>query len=514
MVPAVDRLFSDADVEPATYGVGELTRVVAGMVARAFPAEVWVRGVVANRSDSTRDGGRSKVVFFDLVDPGQDRHRPGASLKVVLFDKERQRVNAQIVRDAGGAIRIDDGTEVRIRGRLALHEPRSQLQVVMSAIDPAFTLGRLAADREALLKRLDAEGLLARNRTLALPRVPLRVALVTSAGSAAHADFAHELERSGFRWDLTVLSCRVQGDGAVGSVTDRLVQASVTGFDVVALVRGGGARTELAVFDHEDIARAIAASAVPVVTGIGHEVDRSVADEVAHLAHKTPTACAAALVERVAGFVADAERTWASVAATAARRLVTEHSLLRGHAGAVGRATATGLAVQGERLAHLSRSLERAAASATVRADGALAQRATRVGVLAAGSLEHAHRRVSTSSSGIRAARTQLALADARLDAVAAVVSAADPARALSRGWSVTRTAAGHVVRSPADVGPGQELITQLAGGTVHSVVSGTRTDVDVDVGPQRPDPSPRDPSGATPAEPADIADTAQEGLR
>ena len=127
--------------------------------------------------------------------------------------------------------------------------------------------------------------------------MPLRVGLVTSSGSAAEADFVDELRRSGFAFDVVRVDARVQGPDAAFDIVAGIERAVADGAEVIALVRGGGARTDLAAFDDERIARAIATCPVPVLTGIGHEVDRSVADEVAHTAHKTPDglrACARA----------------------------------------------------------------------------------------------------------------------------------------------------------------------------------------------------------------------------
>ena len=124
----------------------------------------------------------------------------------------------------------------------------------MLSIDTAYTLGRLAEAREVLLRTLQAEGLLRRQAGLALPPVPMRVGLVTSDGSAAAHDFLRTLEASGHAWSITVFDTRVQGPTAERSILDALGTACVNdGFDVVCLVRGGGARTDLAVFDREAV---------------------------------------------------------------------------------------------------------------------------------------------------------------------------------------------------------------------------------------------------------------------
>ena len=300
----------------------------------------------------------------------------------------------------------------------------------MTSIDPAYTLGRLAADRERLLRQLAAEGLLARNARLMVPAVPLRIGLITSGGSAAQHDFLHELQQCGIGFTVIAADTRMQGSGAVEGVVAALAALTAQGVDLVAIVRGGGARTDLAAFDHELLVRAIAGASVPVWTGIGHEIDSSLADEVAHSAFKTPTACAAAIVDRVAGFLVALDQRWAAVAALAHQRL--------DHADTV-------LVLRGQRLRHETAAALRFADER----------------------LEEALRRTR------RAADQALRAAERSLEAKASLVAALDPIRTLARGWSITRTASGTLVRDPSDAPAGSSLVTTVASGTIRSQVEG-----------------------------------------
>ena len=169
----------------------------------------------------------------------------------------------------------------------------------MDQIDPSFTLGQLAVERERLLKQLFDEGLLEKNGLLQVPYVPLRVGLVTSIGSAAHADFITEISNSGFGFTVLEYDSRVQGENAAAEIVLGLEVLSSHNPDVIVLIRGGGSTADLSIFDSEIVARTIAELNLPVFTGIGHEIDRSVADEVAHSSFKTPTSCANALVNYV-----------------------------------------------------------------------------------------------------------------------------------------------------------------------------------------------------------------------
>ncbi len=199
--------------------------------------------------------------------------------------------------------------KVRIFGQLDFYAPTGRLGLKMAGIDPRFTLGELSQARDQVVRALVASGLFDANRARRLSPIPLRVGVVASVGSAAWHDFRDELDRSGFGFDLAVCDTRVQGEWAVPMVAAAIRTLTRRGdLDCVVVIRGGGARNELATFDAESIAVAIATSPVPVLTGLGHEVDRSVADEVAHTALKTPTACAGALIDAVHDYLAATER--------------------------------------------------------------------------------------------------------------------------------------------------------------------------------------------------------------
>jgi exodeoxyribonuclease VII large subunit len=410
----------EPDPDP-TLRVSELLTAVNVALDVCFPDEVWVRGEI-----SSLNRARSGHVYFELVEPGPAGAPPVARIAVTLFATDRASVNATLRRVRG--VRMTDGVEIRLRGRLGVYGAQGRLQLRMSAIDPDYTLGRLASERERLLLALAADGLLERNRQVPFPARPRRIGLVTSAGSAAEADFLHELEQSGLGFDVVAVDAAVQGRDAERAVAGALARLVALDVEVVAIVRGGGARTDLAAFDGDRLARAIASSAAPVVTGIGHEVDTSVADQVAHTACKTPTACAAMLVARTSAFHADVDTLWRAIEGRTERVLEDER----------------------RRLGRAEQSATRIASTALATATDRLDDRARRLG---------------------HAAPRSLAPAGLRLDALEARVGALDPARALARGWSITRTSSGELVRDPAQVRPGDGLVTTLASGVVTSVV-------------------------------------------
>ena len=240
-----------------TYTVAELTRTIARAISLALPEEIWVQGEIRDLNRAS-----SGHVYFTLMDSNSE-DSPQAVLPVTLFASDKVAVNRVLQRS--GAVRMTDGVEVRIRGQVSHYAARGTVQLRMTWIDTEYTLGQLAAERDRLIKSLEKRGLLHKNRAIPLPLVPLRIGLVTSAGSAAAADFTDELDRSGYAWQLQLHDARVQGIDAVGDVVRGIATLAEQGVDAIAVVRGGGAQTDLAAFDSEEIAVAIANCAVPVL---------------------------------------------------------------------------------------------------------------------------------------------------------------------------------------------------------------------------------------------------------
>jgi exodeoxyribonuclease VII large subunit len=315
-----------------------------------------------------------------------------------------------------------------------------------------FTAGALAANRERVLRQLEAEGLLRANAAHALSEVPLRIGLVTSAESAAYHDFLEELDASGFAFRVGVCDVRVQGANASRRILWALRRLAniAPAFDAVVIVRGGGSRADLAPFDSNDVARAIAAMPVPVLTGIGHEIDRSVADEVAHTASKTPTACAQVLVERVAEFVYRLDDVSRGVVHNARSICTLALRELRDGARRARRGPPVALARE---LAVVERHRGRAE------------ELGTRTVKQAAALLDGDER--TLASAGGRLARAE----GRRLDAVEARLRALDPTRVLERGYTITRDRDGRVVKRAAPLSTGDRLVTEFADGTAASVV-------------------------------------------
>lgn len=426
-----------------TYSVSEVAEAVNGALRSRFFDGLWVRGEIQGYSV------RGPHAYFRLVEDGDEGK---AVLNVQFFAPAQNRLRPVLAKHR---LRLADGLKVRIFGHLDFFAGSGQLGLKMSGIDPRFTLGDLAQQRTEVVRRLVASGLYDANRRLALPVAPLRVGVVASLDSAAWADFRHELESSEIGFQVRVANVRVQGEWAVEEISAALVAfGRRPDLDVIVVIRGGGARSELATFDHEQIATAIATSALPVFTGLGHETDSAVADEVAHRSLKTPTACAAALVETVQAFRARSELAWQAIERTVTR--------------SVERAD--------QRLADAARRIQQRTVAAVERAGERLDQRTHRLGRGVQRSVELAERTMTVASAALGRVPARLVGEDRLLDGVEARVRLLDPVNTLARGWSITRTADGRIVRDASVLAAGQRIVTTFAAGSAISTVEETIT--------------------------------------
>lgn len=434
---AFDLDFDDG-TEP-TYSVAELADAVNGALRRQFGDGVWVRGEIQGYGEK---GGHA---YFRLVESNDDRK---AVLDVSFFANVRMRIRPILQKHR---LRLADGIKVRIFGVLDYYAANGRLSLKMAGIDPRYTLGEMAGQRDEVIRRLVAGGHYDANRRHRVAPVPLRIGLITSRDSAAWHDFMHELKQSGHGFGVRVVDVRVQGDLAAEMITAGINELSRRNdVDVIVMIRGGGSRTELAIFDAESIAVAIAAAPVPVFTGLGHEIDRSVADEVAHTAYKTPTACAVAIVERVTSFSERAEQTWSTIQQRTDRLLDgASHGLL-----------------------DTARRIEQRTIGAVERAGQRLSDRSVRTASLAQRALNRADSGLNRSQEGLGRRPLQFAAQqELTLDQIAARVRSLDPVHTLARGWSLTRGADGHLIRSAHDLGIGDVVLTTFADGQARSLI-------------------------------------------
>lgn len=345
---------------------------------------------------------------------------------------------------------IVDGDLVVVLGRLSLDGAR--VTVRFTATDIRRTgVAAAEVERERVRRALERDGLLSPTRKRRLPRVPRRIALVTSAGSAAEADVlaAARLRHPGIR--MTVVPAQVQGEGAARSVVEALGRAAaVQGCDVVLLCRGGGSAADLSVFDDEALARAIMRCPVPVVTGIGHETDTTLADCVADFRALTPTAAAVAAVPMRTELEEELRRHRERLEAGMLRRLERERS----------------------RVQRASSGIAQAVTVRTERARRALDRQESQLWAAPRARITNARRVIERMKADLHARMTQMIeQRRVRRDVAAAQLAALGPAAILGRGYGIARSHTGEVLGSAALFVAGSPFILELVDGEVEALV-------------------------------------------
>jgi len=467
VVPAASRRASatpagalvGTDGRSSVLSISELYGEVENALAAVFPRgrQLWVQGEIHSIADQT---GRTGHCYIDLVDPDALGDRQAPVLRVKCWRGTWGPLRALL---AGEGIELQVGMTVVLRGNLDFYRPRAEVGFILAEMDVTSLLGRLAAQRAALIRDLTKEGLMERNGSLAVPPLPLRVGLVASPDTEGYRDFLGQLTGSGYAFDVVVSPTPVQGPEAPGGIARALALLATRGagrLDVIVVVRGGGSKADLVAFDSEVVARAIATSPVPVWTGIGHTGDESVADLVANRSCITPTACGRDLVLR-------ARSWWEDSVASRVERIIGITSQVVD--GASERLSATRVRISGMARLIVDRELERTwgcADQVARNADRLLAGAEQASGSQAQRVAPMAVRHVDKAASAIAAWRHLLA--------------AYDVDRQLARGYTLNFDERGRIVRSVGSLAPGSILATRFFDGTARSVVTSvTRTDGD-----------------------------------
>ncbi len=433
------------------WTVSELTAKIRDLLAKNF-TDITVQGEISNCREA-----QSGHIYFTLKD---DR----AQVRCVFF-KQQQR---------GIKFRPEDGLQMTVRGSLSVYETRGEYQIYVENLEP-IGLGALQLAFEQLKKRLEAEGLFDPARKKPLPLLPSRIGIITSPRGAAVRDVVRILTRRFPNVHLTVYPVRVQGEGSAGEIVKALKFFNARKLvDVVIVARGGGSMEDLWAFNEEIVARAIFASEIPVISGVGHETDFTIADFVADVRASTPSAAAELVVQTRAQFdkhIADLRETLAGLfryRLLELSRRVHELSARRGF-----RRPLDLLRQQRQRAdemtSRLALGLRARLEQSRKRFTAAHLRIATfdfRVKI-AAFRLRLERR---TAELGVRIERLLRAKRD-RLEKLSLQLQERSPLRVLERGYAIATDAAGNLLRDAAQVALGDTVAIQLHRGRLSTEV-------------------------------------------
>jgi exodeoxyribonuclease VII large subunit len=423
------------DVTRDIYSVARLASEVRAVLDGSFPL-LWVQGELSNLAQPA-----SGHIYFTLKDAA-------AQVRCAMFRPKRMLLS----------FRPTNGQEVLVRARVSLFEPRGDFQLIVEYMEPGGE-GALRLEFERLKRKLAAEGLFDETRKRPIPDFPRQVGLITSPSGAALRDLLAVLKRRFAALPVVIYPAQVQGEAAPASLIAALASANARAeCDVLILARGGGSLEDLSAFNDETLARAIRASAIPVVTGVGHEIDISIADLVADRRAATPSAAAELVApsgehlrHRLAALVGRLDAAHARRRVAAAQRL---NALVR-HLALLH--PAARLEQRAQRLDQLEQRLVSLLSNRLAQARARLRPAAARLSLASPGRrLERIESAVAALEQRLMRARARLAeTRRERLMRAVAGLEARSPLATIARGYAiVTRLPEGEIVRAPEQAPP------------------------------------------------------------
>ena len=406
------------------YTLRQLNIMVRDAIETHLPDEYWVE---AELSECREHSGHC---YMELIEKDDRTNTPVARASAKCWRQTWQLVQPHFERTTGQPLRA--GMKVLLKVYAQFHEAYG-FSWIVSDIDPTYTLGDMARRRQEIIRQLKEEGVFDLQRELTLPLFAQRIAVISAAGAAGYGDFCRQLEDNdyGFRFSVRLFPAIMQGEQVEQSVVNALnsIYEHVSDYDVVCILRGGGATADLSGFDTLLLAENVAQFPLPVITGIGHERDESILDMVSHTRVKTPTAAAVLLIDHLKRVLERIEEAEAAISRNITERIRYQQQ----HIGQL----ATLIPATAKRIISDSR-----------------------------------HRIEMLQQALPMAIERRLTNQKHRLDSLTLTLQGFDPQILLSRGYSITLKD-GRAIRDPQQLKAGDEIETRVEKGTIKSTVKG-----------------------------------------
>lgn len=437
-------MVKNKDMGETAISLVEFNRRIGGLLHDASVQRCWV---VAETSDVRQSGGHC---YLELVQKDAQTGQTLARMRGIVWASVYARLRCEFERATGQP--FASGMNVMVEVSANFHEQYG-LSVVITGINPTYTLGDMARQRLEILNRLRSEGIIDMNKQLPWADVAQRVAVISAAGAAGYGDFMNQLHNnpSGIKFYTCLFPAVMQGQSTVTSVIAALERINdyADFFDCVVIIRGGGSTSDLNSFDNYDLAANVAQFPLPVICGIGHDRDNTVVDSVASVRVKTPTAAAEWLLDRAQSALDHVNALTDMVVDSATQML----------SGAR------------QQLAYFTSGIPLMADNIVVRHRARLQQIAAAIPVVAARRIDSAGKDLAFASQRVAmAARQCVANERQRVTGLEKQVELLSPDRVLRRGYSLTLRD-GHVVTSASSLRAGDSLVTRFADGERTSVV-------------------------------------------
>jgi exodeoxyribonuclease VII large subunit len=287
----------------------DLQLIIRDSLYIALPEMYWVVAEISELKENS-----SGHCYLELIEKHPDENNVRARIKAIIWSKRYRFIRSLFENITGESIR--EGQKVLVKAKIEYHEIYG-LSLVITDIDPAFTVGEQAMKRQLIISKLEQEGVFTMNRDLDFPFFPQNIAIISSKNAAGYSDFINHLTGNsyGYTFYTVLFDSAMQGSDTEKGIIDALNKIADNShlFDCVVIIRGGGSQTDLSWFDNYNIAYHVTQFPLPVITGIGHDKDMSVTDMVANKALKTPTATAEFIVDRIAEAEGNLRDTWLTI---------------------------------------------------------------------------------------------------------------------------------------------------------------------------------------------------------
>ena len=406
------------------YTLRQLNLMVRDAIEMHLPDEYWVE---AELSECRENSGHC---YIELIEKDERSNTPVARASAKCWRQTWQMVKPYFERTTGQPLRA--GMKILVKVYAQFHEAYG-FSWIISDIDPTYTLGDMARKRQEIIRQLKEEGVFDLQRELRIPTFAKRIAVISAQNAAGYGDFCRQLEDNdyGFRFEMTLYPAIMQGEQVEQSVINALnsIYERIHDYDVVCILRGGGATADLSGFDTLALAENVAQFPLPIITGIGHDRDESILDMVANTKVKTPTAAAALLIDNLLRIL--------------------------------------------ERLDDASQRISNAVNQRISSQKIKIASMTSLIPTLALRMVGDQRHRIEMMQNRLPIAiERRLTSQKHLLESLSLKLQGFDPQLLLSRGYSITLKD-GRAVRDPKQLKPGDEIETRLEKGTIKSTVKG-----------------------------------------
>ena len=400
----------------------QLNLMVKDAIEMQLPDEYWVEAELA---ECRERGGHC---YLELIEKEDTTNTPVAKASAKCWRQTWQMIQPYFERTTGQALRT--GMKVLLKVYAQFHEAYG-FSWIVTDIDPTYTLGDMARKRQEIIRQLKEEGVFDLQRELCIPLFAKRIAVISAAEAAGYGDFCRQLEDNeyGFKFEITLFPAIMQGEQVESSVVEALntIYHSIRDFDVVVIIRGGGAISDLSGFDTLALAENVAQFPIPIITGIGHDRDESILDMVANTHVKTPTAAAALLIDNLRQVLERINNAQQRITLAIHQRIANHKSRLT--------------------------SLQ------------------TLIPALVERTLSNAKHRIELLENRLPAVTERIITNQKhKLSQIELMLQSYDPQLLLKRGYSITLMN-GRAIRDPKELKVGDEIETRVEKGTIRSVV-------------------------------------------